>query len=104
MEASALAFFQDLLATPSPSGYESPIQEVVRKYAAAFADRLATDLHGNMMAVRNPEAPRRVMLAGHCDQIGLIVSYLDSDGFLYLQFDRRMGSPGADRPATDNLD
>ena len=85
MEASALTFFQTLLATPSPSGYESRIQEVIRSYAASFADRLATDLHGNMMAVRNPDARRRIMLAGHCDQIGLIVSYIDSDGFLYLQ-------------------
>lgn len=85
MEAPALEFFKRLLETPSPSGYERPVQEIVRQYAAGFADQVTTDVHGNVMAVRNPDAPLRVMLAGHCDQIGFLVRYIDSDGFLYVQ-------------------
>jgi len=85
VEPKALAFFKQILETPSPSGYESPLQEVVRRYIADVADRVATDLHGNVIAVRNPDAPFRVMLAGHCDQIGLIVQHVDDDGFLYVQ-------------------
>jgi putative aminopeptidase FrvX len=85
MDDIASTFFREILATPSPSGYEGPLQEVVRRYAAAFADEVATDLHGNVLAVRNPKASRRLMLAGHCDQIGLIVQYIDSDGFIYIQ-------------------
>lgn len=85
MEATALEFFKRILETPSPSGYESPVQEVVRQYVAGFADQVSTDLHGNVMAAKNPTAPLRVMLAGHCDQIGLIVQYLDDQGFLYAQ-------------------
>src|SRR5262249_28082427 len=73
------------LETPSPSGYERPVQEVVRAYAAKFADQVTTDTHGNVIAVKNPGAKIRVMLAGHCDQIGLIVQHIDSDGFLYVQ-------------------
>lgn len=61
------------------------MQDVVRAYAAQFADRVSTDVHGNVIAVCNPDAPRRVMLAGHCDQIGLLVSHIDGDGFLYAQ-------------------
>ena len=38
MDASAKKFFQDILETPSPSGYEQPVQEIVRKYVAGFAD------------------------------------------------------------------
>jgi tetrahedral aminopeptidase len=85
MDESASKFFREILATPSPSGYEGPLQEVVRRYAGLFADELNTDLHGNVWAVRNRKAPRRLMLAGHCDQIGLIVQYIDSDGFVYIQ-------------------
>ena len=85
MEPQALEFFKQLLETPSPSGYERPVQELVRQYAARFADETTTDVHGNVIAVRNPGGRLRVMLAGHCDQIGFIVRYIDSEGFLYVQ-------------------
>jgi putative aminopeptidase FrvX len=85
MDKAALDFFKRVLATPSPSGYEGPVQTLVREYTESFADRVSTDVHGNVIAVKNPDAPLRVMLAGHCDQIGLLVSYVDSDGFVYVQ-------------------
>ncbi len=85
MNADALAFLRRLLETPSPSGYEQPIQELVRQYAHGFADRVTTDVHGNVVVGRNPDAKLRVMYAGHCDQIGFLVQYIDSDGFLYAQ-------------------
>ena len=85
METNALEFFRHILETPSPSGYESPLQKVVRDYVAPFADEIRTDLHGNLIAIRNPAAPVRLMLAGHCDQIGLIVQHIDEHGFLYVQ-------------------
>ena len=85
MEAKALDFFKTLLETPSPSGYESTLQELVRDYVAGFADEVRTDLHGNVIVVKNPDSPLRVMLAGHCDQIGLIVQHIDDNGFLYIQ-------------------
>lgn len=84
MDPDAQAFFEQLLETPSPSGFESPLQQVVRVYAAEFADEVTTDVHGNVMAVKNPGAPLRVMLAGHGDQIGLIVSHIDENGFVYV--------------------
>jgi endoglucanase len=85
MNADALTFFKSLLATPSPSGYERPIQDVVRDYVASFADTVTTDTHGNVIVAKNPDAPMRVMLAGHCDQIGFLVTHIDKDGFIYLQ-------------------
>ncbi len=84
IEPRALDFFKQILATPSPAGYESPVQEVVRDYATSFADEMRTDVHGNVIAARNPKAPLRVMLAGHCDQIGLVVQYIDDDGFIHV--------------------
>ena len=85
METAAYAFLKQLLLTPSPSGYEAPIQQVVRDYVSPFADTMTTDVHGNVIACKNPDAPLRLMFAGHCDQIGLLVTYIDESGFLYTQ-------------------
>jgi endoglucanase len=85
MESSSLEFLTELLAAPGPSGYERPVQELVRNYAQSFADKVRTDTHGNVIVSVNSEAPLRVMLAGHCDQIGMLISYIDDDGFLYAQ-------------------
>jgi len=85
MEPAALDFFRALLKAPSPSGYERPAQDVVRDYVGGFADEVTTDLHGNVIVVKNPGTAMRVMLAGHADQIGLIVQHIDDDGFVYVQ-------------------
>lgn len=84
MDSAPLEFLKQLIATPSPSGYERPIQDVVRSYVAPFADRVTTDTHGNVIVAVNPDAPLRVMLAGHCDQIGLMVQFIDKEGFIYV--------------------
>jgi putative aminopeptidase FrvX len=84
-------FLKQLLETPSPSGFERPIQDVVRAWAGEYADEVRTDRHGNVIAVRRPAHERpgspgqRVMLAGHCDQIALMVQHIDDNGFLYVQ-------------------
>lgn len=78
-------FFKQLLETPSPSGFEQPVQAVVKKYAADFADEITTDVHGNVIACKNPGGSPRVMLAGHCDQIGMLITHIDENGFLYAQ-------------------
>ncbi len=83
MDASAKTFFQQILETPSPSGYEQPVQNLVREYVGKFADEVSTDLHGNVIACCNPGAPLRVMFAGHADQIGLLVTHISDDGFIY---------------------
>jgi putative aminopeptidase FrvX len=85
MDAAALEFLKKILESPSPSGYERPVQEIVRQYVADFADRVTTDSHGNVIAVKNPQGAMRVMLAGHADQIGLLVQYIDGEGYLYCQ-------------------
>ena len=84
MDPKALGFLQTILETPSPSGYEGNVQRFVRDYVKDFADEVRTDLHGNVIVVKNPAAPLRVMFAGHCDQIGLIVQHIGDDGFLYI--------------------
>jgi putative aminopeptidase FrvX len=85
MESAPRDFLLRLLDTPSPSGYERPIQEVVRAYVREFADRVTTDLHGNVIACKNPAAKLRVMFAGHCDQIGMLITHFNDNGFLHAQ-------------------
>jgi endoglucanase len=85
MHDESYAFLQSLLHTASPSGFERPVQDVVRTWARPLADELRSDRHGNVIAVRNPEGSPRIMLAGHCDQIGLMVQHIDENGFLYVQ-------------------
>ena len=83
MESKAHEFLKALLLAPSPAGYEQPVQAVVREYVKEFADEVKTDVHGNVIVGRNIAAPTRVLLAGHCDQIGLVVTYIDDNGFIY---------------------
>src|SRR5439155_10584196 len=85
MHDASYTFLKNLLQTPSPSGFERPVQDVVRAWAKTHADEVRTDRHGNVLAVRNPAGQPRIMLAGHCDQIGLMVQHIDDNGFLYVQ-------------------
>ena len=89
MTDEARAFLDRLLTTPGPSGYEERIQAVVREYSGGWS-RVSTDWHGNVTcAVNAGDDGRgtdklRVMLAGHCDQIGLLVQHVDDQGFLHV--------------------
>jgi endoglucanase len=85
MEAASYQFLKDLLATPSPPGYERPVQEIVRAWSKKYTDHVTTDRHGNVIAALNPGKTQRIMLAGHCDQLSLMVQYIDAEGFLYVQ-------------------
>jgi len=84
MREASLSFLQELVNAPSPSGFEQPAQRVVREYAAQFAGEVRTDVMGNVIAALNPEGKPRVMLAGHCDEIGFMVRYINDQGFLHF--------------------
>lgn len=85
MNKESKDFLYKLLKTPSPTGYEQKIQRVVRSRMAKYADTIETDSHGNVICALNPKAKLRVMLAGHCDQIGLMVTHITDKGFIYFQ-------------------
>lgn len=90
MDDASFTFLKALLSTPSPSGFETPVQEIVRQFAKPYADEIRSDRHGNLIAIRRAtkqgDGPvPRVMLAGHCDQLGLMVMHIDDQGFLMVQ-------------------
>ncbi|MBN1659955.1 MAG: M42 family metallopeptidase [Anaerolineae bacterium] len=69
-----------------PSGREEQIREVIRQEVEPLADELHVDALGNLIALKKGDGTgKRVMLAAHMDEIGLIVSYVDEKGFLRAQ-------------------
>jgi endoglucanase len=84
MEGRSLEFLKRLMGTISPSGYEREAALVWTEEAETFADKVWVDAHGNAFAVVNQGGSPRVMLAGHMDEIGLMVTHIDDKGFLYF--------------------
>lgn len=84
MESSSLAFLKSLLDSPGPSGFETVPARLWRKEAETFADRVAADIGGNSHATINPDGRPRIMFAGHIDEIGVMITYIDDDGFLFF--------------------
>lgn len=86
----SLAFLETMIATPSPSGYEAGIQKKIREKYEQFADEVHRDVHGNQWFVCNPKGSVKLMLSGHVDEIGLMVRYIDGEGFIWVT---RIGGP-----------
>lgn len=82
MRKESLQFLQDLAEAPGPSGFEGPVQEVWVKRTKPLADEVRVDVHGNAIASLNPKGRPRVMIAGHCDEIGFMVKYISDEGFI----------------------
>jgi putative aminopeptidase FrvX len=77
-------FLERLLDAPGPSGFEIEPARVWRAEAETIADQVDVDVSGNSLAVLNPGGSPRVMLAGHVDEIGVIVTHIDDEGYLYI--------------------
>ena len=75
-------FLYTLLDSSSVSGHEIPLQKKVIAEMTPHCDEIRTDYTGNVISVLNPDAPFRVLLTGHIDEIGLIVTYIESSGLL----------------------
>jgi len=77
-------FLKRLLDAPGPSGFEMRPARVWREEAEGFAEAVEVDVTGNSMAWFQRERRPRVMFAGHIDEIGLQITHIDKDGFLYV--------------------
>ena len=85
MKDESFKFLSELVAAPSPSGYEQPAQRLFRGYIESFAS-VESDVMGNVYGkvMGAGENCPRVMLVGHSDEIGLQVKYLDDKGFIWF--------------------
>jgi len=84
MNADALSFLKNLMKQSSPSGFEVPAQKVIRARMQNVADRVTGDVHGNLIGALNEKARVKVMLAGHVDEIGLMITHIDANGFIFF--------------------
>ncbi len=84
-DKTCMKFFEALLATNGPSGFEEETAGVFRAYLQGFCDRVETDVLGNTIGALNPEAEFRVMLSGHYDEIGFQVVYINDEGLIYFR-------------------
>jgi len=77
---------QKLTDTFSPSGYESAIRDVIRAEVESLADDLRVDALGNLIVRKAPTkgvaAAKKIMIAAHMDEIGIIASHIDGNGFV----------------------
>jgi tetrahedral aminopeptidase len=65
------------------SGFEDPIRAAIQEEIAGCADDVRVDVMGNLVAVRKGTGGgKRVMIAGHMDQIGVMVTHIDDKGFM----------------------
>ncbi len=82
-------FLRSLLDAPGPSGYERAPARVWRAEAETFADAVETDLVGNTYAIvrarEGVENPIRMVIAGHIDEIGFVITHIDDNGYLWFE-------------------
>ncbi len=78
-------FLEELLITPSPTGFESAGQKVWKEYAGQFADDIQADAYGSATAKLNTSFDViTVMIEAHCDEIGMIVQHITDNGYIYV--------------------
>ena len=78
-----MKLLEELSLTPAISGFENDIREIISRELESCVDEIETDDMGNLISTKKGEegAPT-VMLASHMDEIGLMVKYIDDDGFI----------------------
>lgn len=70
-----------LVEIPAPSGYESQVRNQIREWIEPLVDEIRIDALGNLVAVRKQTDAPRLMLVAHMDEIGLMVTHVDQNGF-----------------------
>lgn len=82
---TSLNFLKDYLNNPSPTGFESAGQKMWLNYITPYIDEHFVDTYGTVVGVINPEAPYKVVIEAHADEISYFVHYITKDGFIYLR-------------------
>ncbi|CAN5642448.1 MAG: M42 family metallopeptidase [Actinomycetota bacterium] len=85
MRDASFTFLKSLLSTPGPSGYEGKAANVWREEAAKFSGDVRGDRMGNSFATLGAGGAPKVMLSGHIDEIGLIVTHVDDQGLVHFK-------------------
>ncbi|MES2134310.1 MAG: M42 family metallopeptidase [Bacteroidota bacterium] len=82
---NSLTFLKNYLNNPSPTGFESEGQKMWLNYIKPYIDNYFVDTYGTVVGVVNPDAPYKVVIEAHADEISWFVHYITKDGFIYLR-------------------
>ena len=82
MNAASEKFLFEYLKTASPTGFETAGQKVWLEYLKPYIDTYKVDNYGSVYGIINPDAPYRVVIEAHADEIAWFVSYITPDGYL----------------------
>ena len=82
LNSASEAFLQAYLNNASPTGFESSGQKLWLDYLKPYVDDYRVDNYGSVVGIINPEAPYRVMIEAHADEISWFVSFITEDGYL----------------------
>ena len=84
MDKKDIAFLRSLTEAPSPSGYEMPAAAVLRDRLQGTADTIETNCMGSVHATlkSTAEGAPSLMMAGHIDEVGMMVTYISDEGFI----------------------
>ncbi|MES2761261.1 MAG: M42 family metallopeptidase [Bacteroidota bacterium] len=85
LTSNSLAFLKNYLNNPSPTGFESEGQKMWLNYIKPYIDSYFVDTYGTVVGVVNPDAPYKVVIEAHADEISWFVHYITKDGFIYLR-------------------
>jgi len=81
---SSLTFLEKYLNNASPTGYEENGQKIWMEYLTPYVDTFITDTYGTAVGVINPDAPYKVVIEGHADEISWYVNYITDNGLIYV--------------------
>ena len=80
-----ISFFENLVNTPSPTGFEYTGQKIWLDYITPYVDETFVDTYGTAVATINPWAGYSVVIEAHCDEISWFVNYITDDGLIYVR-------------------
>ncbi len=84
LKDTSLAFLEQYLNNASPTGFEAEGQKIWMDYLKPYVDTFITDTYGTAVGVINPDAPYKVVIEGHSDEISWYVNYITEDGLIYV--------------------
>lgn len=85
LTAKSWDFLKKYIDNPSPVGFESSGQKIWLEYLKPYTDTWFTDPYGTAVGVVNPDAPFKVVIEAHADEISWFVNYITPEGLLYLK-------------------
>jgi putative aminopeptidase FrvX len=85
MDKKSKEFLYAYLNNASPTGFESPGQQIWLDYLKPYINSHIVDVYGSVVGVVNPKAAYKVVIEAHADEISWFVNYITDDGYIYVR-------------------